>query len=225
MFPENAKELRRNEIRSALLQNLSAKDSSKQSHRKSHGAMRFLEMNKIMCDSWKSIHDFTRFVFEEFAEEGRGMYLKRIAEYDEKYPSSHKKKKIKLSNSIVMPKKSQPKVHADRTSPPKYVALDAPKAMEKNSLKLYRILTFSSLEMKSVVLLPMFPDIFDFEETSHVDTIPIDCVADISDICSVGVQPSSEYMLEDFAHLPFSPVEEEKEPKMWFTNCCCTAFQ
>lgn len=44
---KNEKELRRNAIRTVLLNNLSPKDTSKRSHRKSHGAMTFLEMNKV----------------------------------------------------------------------------------------------------------------------------------------------------------------------------------
>ena len=130
MSPEHVKLFRQTGIRSALREKLSPKDTSNRTHRKSHGCISFSEMNKIMCASWKSIDDFARSVFEELAEEGRGMYLKRIAEYDDKYPSSHKKKKIKLSHSIAMPKKSQPKMHVDRPSPLKYVAFDAPKAME-----------------------------------------------------------------------------------------------
>ena len=92
------KELRRDIIRSALVDNLSPKDNSKRSHRKTHGAMSFLEMNKIMCSAWKSVDDFGRSVFEELAEEGKQDQLKRLAEYEKMYPNSSpapkKKKKM-----------------------------------------------------------------------------------------------------------------------------------
>ena len=81
-------ELSRTEIRSALLNNLSPNDTRKRVHRKSHGAMSFLEMNKIMVASWKNIDDKTRCVFEELAEIGRRMYHKRVAEYEEDAASS-----------------------------------------------------------------------------------------------------------------------------------------
>ena len=81
MSPDHVKELCRTEIRSAFLQNLSPKDTSKRNHRKSHGCMpSFLEMNAVMSASWKSIDNFTRSVFEELAEEGRHIYHKRGAD-------------------------------------------------------------------------------------------------------------------------------------------------
>ena len=72
----------RTEIRSELLSNLSPNETRKRTHRKSHGAMSFLEMNKAMVSSWKSINDETRGVFEELAEIGRRMYHKRMADYE-----------------------------------------------------------------------------------------------------------------------------------------------
>ena len=76
MTPTQLNELSRAEIRASLLDNLVPKDTSQRAHRKSHGAMSFLEMNKIMVGSWKNINDTTRSVFEELAEEGRKMYTK-----------------------------------------------------------------------------------------------------------------------------------------------------
>ena len=93
------KKLRRDTIRSALVNNLLPTDNSKRYHRKTHDAMlSFLEMNKIMCSAWKSVDDFGRSVFEELAEEGKQDQLKRVAEYDKMYPNSSpapkKKKKM-----------------------------------------------------------------------------------------------------------------------------------
>ena len=53
--PENEKELRRNVIRSALLNKLTPQDNTKRPHRKSFGAMSFVEMNRFICDSCKFI--------------------------------------------------------------------------------------------------------------------------------------------------------------------------
>ena len=100
-------ELSRSEIRSELLTNLSPNETRKRTHRKSQGAMSFLEMNKHMVCSWKSIDEETRSVFEELAEIGRRVYRKRVAEYQEitnspgaspSCSSSSPKKKLKTSN-------------------------------------------------------------------------------------------------------------------------------
>jgi len=68
LSPGQVSELSKQEIRSALLPNLSPNDTRKRTHRKSHGAMSFLEMNKVMVASWKSVDEETRSVFEELAE-------------------------------------------------------------------------------------------------------------------------------------------------------------
>ena len=60
MTYEQTVELSRAEIRAVLLDKLAPADTSKRCHRKTHGAMTFLEMNKIMVGSWKSISDTSR---------------------------------------------------------------------------------------------------------------------------------------------------------------------
>ena len=131
MSLENVKWLRRTGIRSALQENLSPKDTSNRSHRKSHGCISFLEMNTIMCASWKSIDDFTRSVFNELAEEGRRMYRKRVAEYEENFQPSPKKKKIKPSSDTYAPKKSQVKIlHVDKPRNSKDVVLQSSQATD-----------------------------------------------------------------------------------------------
>ena len=116
MTPEQVQELRRSEIRSALQESLIPKDTRNRRHRKSHGALSFLEMNKVVVAGWRLVDDFTRSVFEELANEGRKMYHKRVAEYEAKYPNSApispKKKKNKLSTSstvVATSKKTQVK--------------------------------------------------------------------------------------------------------------------
>eukprot|EP00581_Thalassiosira_minuscula_P032732 CAMPEP_0183784910 /NCGR_PEP_ID=MMETSP0739-20130205/66231_1 /TAXON_ID=385413 /ORGANISM="Thalassiosira miniscula, Strain CCMP1093" /LENGTH=556 /DNA_ID=CAMNT_0026028901 /DNA_START=69 /DNA_END=1739 /DNA_ORIENTATION=- len=99
MSPKHVQWLRRTEIRSALLQNLSPKETRSRTHLKAHGGMSFVTMSKLMCDGWKFIDEFARCVFEELAEEGRKMYRKRVAEYED-LEASHKKK-IKTSNSTA----------------------------------------------------------------------------------------------------------------------------
>lgn len=82
------RDIRRNTIRSSLVNNLSPKDTSKRSHRKSLNAMSFLEMSKLMCDSWKNADKFGQSIFQELAVEGRLQHKKRVAEYNEMYPSA-----------------------------------------------------------------------------------------------------------------------------------------
>ena len=132
MTPTQLNELSRAEIRASLLDNLVPKDTSQRAHRKSHGAMSFLEMNKIMVGSWKNINDTTRSVFEELAEEGRKMYTKRLAEFEEMYPhlaasaspASPKKKKARTSSgaNTASPttKKIKVKSSSSTTNPKKF---------------------------------------------------------------------------------------------------------
>lgn len=82
------RDIRRNTIRSSLVNNLAPKDTSKRSHRKSLNAMSFLEMSKLMCDSWKNTDKFGQGIFQELAVEGRLQHKKRVAEYNEMYPSA-----------------------------------------------------------------------------------------------------------------------------------------
>mmetsp|Transcript_18999 Transcript_18999/g.40067 ORF Transcript_18999/g.40067 Transcript_18999/m.40067 type:complete len:521 (-) Transcript_18999:92-1654(-) len=104
MSDEHVRWLRRTEIRSALRENLSAKDEKSRNHRKSHGCISFLEMNEIVSVSWKSIDDFSRSIFEELAEEGRRSYRKRVAAYKEHLQASSPKKKKKKSKFSISTK-------------------------------------------------------------------------------------------------------------------------
>jgi hypothetical protein len=89
--------------------------------------MSFLEMNKIMVGSWKNINDTTRSVFEELAEEGRKMYQKRLAEFEEMYPhlaasaspAPPKKKKARTSSGATSPTTKKTKVKSSSTTNPK----------------------------------------------------------------------------------------------------------
>ena len=88
-------DLRRTDIRTALMNNLSADDApSKRSHRKSGkgSALSFLEMNKMMCTSWAQVDEFAKNIFRELADEGRALHKKRVAEYNSKYGSPAPKK-------------------------------------------------------------------------------------------------------------------------------------
>jgi len=102
MSPKEVNERRRKDIRAAMEENIAPKCNRHRSHRKTHGALSFLEMNKKMVNSWKSIDGFTRTVFEELADEGRMLYRKLIAEYEEEHPPPPKKK-AKISSSALTP--------------------------------------------------------------------------------------------------------------------------
>ena len=91
---ENEKEIRRAAIRSALLNHLHPKDNSSRSHVKTHGAMNFLEMGRVMSAAWKSIDDFSTTVFGELADEGRRSYFLQQAEYEKKYPTPSKNSRL-----------------------------------------------------------------------------------------------------------------------------------
>lgn len=106
LSPEQARSFCRAEIRSALLENLSPTDTAGRSHRKSHGCMSFLEMSNLVCASWKSIDSSTKSVFEELADEGRGMYHKRVLEYYGtalETPPKKKSKSITLGRDVEFP--------------------------------------------------------------------------------------------------------------------------
>lgn len=230
---DDVKQLRRDKIRAALVENLSPKDTSKRSHRKrslNGGGMSFLEMNKVMCSAWKSIDEYARSVFEELAEEGRGMYNKRVAEYQEKCSLSSPKKKIKTSSaaSIVTPLKTQkpkPKIRfVEGPATPTFV-YGAPAAaavvtpMTLTSTDYSSI--FDTLDLENDPL-PVFPGIFELDE-SELDTESIDaefnhgmldCVSadgrsdsDSSSYSPQSTSSGSEYY-DDFPQLPFSGFEE-----------------
>lgn len=174
-------ELRRNEIRSALIENLCPKDTSKRSHRKTHGAMSFLEMSKIMCDSWKSIDDFGRTLFEELAEEGRNLYHKRVAEYEEK-KSSPPRKKIKLSTPTSSPKEA------------KRINSAAAKAISPHATP---VSPMSKDDMKPEPL-PLFPDIFEQSEASSEESSEEDSPIPME---RVSKKMSSKVSVDDFMKL------------------------
>ena len=89
---DQVKETRRATIRASLHANISANQhAEKRSHRKTHGALSFVQMNKLMCNGWKGADDFAKEVFNELANEGRAVYHAQLAEYKKKYPSEQDK--------------------------------------------------------------------------------------------------------------------------------------
>lgn len=86
---QQARDIRRSEVRSALANNLSSKDNSKRSHRKqgNGSSMSFVEMSTIMCSAWQNIDEFGRSIFDELAEEGRQLHRKEIVEFKNKFPN------------------------------------------------------------------------------------------------------------------------------------------
>jgi len=109
---KDVNDLRRTDIRTALMNNLSADDApSKRSHRKSGkgSALSFLEMNKMMCTSWAQVDEFAKNIFRELADEGRALHKKRVAEYNAKYgaPAPKKMRYTVPSTSAPMPTQNQ----------------------------------------------------------------------------------------------------------------------
>jgi len=133
MSPKEANERRRNDIREAMKENISPKDNRHRSHRKTHGALSFLEMNKKMVNSWKSIDGFTRSVFEELAEEGRMLYRKRIAEYEEEHPSPPKKKARSPSSIAKLNAPSKKQLGTKTTATPERAVAASKQGQVMNS--------------------------------------------------------------------------------------------
>lgn len=213
-FDERVKNLRREKIRSLLVDNLGPKNSSNRSHRKTHGAISFLEMNRIMCDSWKSIDDFARGVFDELSNEGRNVHLKKVAEYEAKHcPSPQPKRKIRVSNSealIAMPMTTpKSKKHEDVkvASHIVNIMLDAPAAGGVLAVAPPPVspTSFDFLDVGSVSF-PFFPDIFDEDEELRSDDSH-------TDLLSAVTQSSEEHDLNDFPPLPFSHVYENEHQR------------
>ena len=87
-----------NEIRQTLASFLSAKDSPRSHKKVQDGDLTFQEITKILCGTWKSLDKHSLSIFEELAEESKGIYKRRLSEYEEgKSLLSHPMKKIKMS--------------------------------------------------------------------------------------------------------------------------------
>jgi len=201
---EHVRELCRAEIRSALEQNLAPNETRERVHRKSHGCMTFIEMSKIMCDSWKAIDGYTKTVFEELAEEGRKIYHQRVAEYDKKNALSPSKKNKTSATFSAVPehselKSAQCEIHTNETtSQCEASAVDIPmgtpmKTLERRASAPARVspaspmnvptdvpprITPTSLSSVSFCMepLPLFPNIF--ERQRHLpNSVSLDSMA------------------------------------------------
>jgi len=49
----------------------------KRSHRKTHGALGFVEMNRVMCSQWKTLDASIKSVFQELADQGKLLYQEK----------------------------------------------------------------------------------------------------------------------------------------------------
>ena len=112
--PEEINELRKRNIRNDMESNLSPRETSTRRHRKNtsaiNGGMGFLELGKLMNESWQNCDDFAKSVFSELADEGRELYKQRLAEYNASCDASSttpQKKKAKGGGvKKVLPSKS-----------------------------------------------------------------------------------------------------------------------
>jgi hypothetical protein len=80
--PKDAVLISRDVIRKEMRDNLLPFEG-KREHRKTHGAMSFLEMGRMMCDQWKAVDDAIKEIFVELAEEGKCLYRERLRRYKE----------------------------------------------------------------------------------------------------------------------------------------------
>lgn len=77
-------ELRRNKIRTALEGKiLPSSDNKKRRHRKAENgpSISFVQMGRLMTESWKNVDPFARQVFDDLAGEGRQHYKDALEEY------------------------------------------------------------------------------------------------------------------------------------------------
>lgn len=199
MTPEQVQELRRSEIRSALQESLTPKDTRNRRHRKSHGALNFLEMNKVVVAGWRLVDEFARSVFEELANEGRRMYHQRVAEYEAKYPNSapiSPKKKNKLSTSstaVATPKKTQVKplvLKKPPTIPFTDVFSLSPKATKQILAPCMAVVT-PPVTSKPSMSMPAATFGYVEDHDMDLDLDPMPFFSDISDVFENDVPSSS----------------------------------
>ena len=84
-------DLRRQNIRMDMGDDLSPRDTRKRVHRTNEGAMNglisFLELGNAISTSWKNCDSLGKAVFNELAEEARNQYRQRMEEYNSKMAS------------------------------------------------------------------------------------------------------------------------------------------
>ena len=51
----------------------------KRAHRKTHGTMSFVQMNRVMCDQWMVVDESIKSIFEELAVEGKQLYRQHLS--------------------------------------------------------------------------------------------------------------------------------------------------
>ena len=128
--------LRSTNIRTALKGKILPSDTTKRRHRKAVDgpSISFVEMGRMMTESWKNVDPFAKQVFDDLAGEGRAFYKDALEEYNrwndsnlgekedlineeeeegggEYYVSSNKSKKTSLKKSIQKNKKKAITVH------------------------------------------------------------------------------------------------------------------
>eukprot|EP00985_Skeletonema_marinoi_P033581 scaffold41658_cov226-Skeletonema_marinoi.AAC.3 len=121
-------ELRRTKIRSALDGKiLPSSDTKKRRHRKAANgpSISFVEMGRLMTESWKSVDPYARQVFDDLAGEGREYYRDALEKYTEVGvteeddcggPLRSSSKSKKTSSSKLSSKKNEKKVSVHKVS-------------------------------------------------------------------------------------------------------------
>lgn len=146
------------------------------------------------------------------------MYRKRLAEYEEKFPSAPEEKNTKSSSTVRTPKKYKAKkLHVDKPTSNDIIFV-TPNSTKKSFPPVVTNATPTSIGCLHPKLdtLSFFPDIFELEDTSVDEPIPMNCVSGVSDTAfSIVTHPSSEFMLDDFSHLQIFPdIFELEDPSV-----------
>ena len=76
LHPKDVYATSRDIVRREMQDNLLPFDG-KRSHRRSHGAIEFLEMGRMMCDQWKLVDEPIKEIFKELAEDGKKLHKER----------------------------------------------------------------------------------------------------------------------------------------------------
>lgn len=96
--PKDVYATSRDIVRQELQGNLLPSEG-KRLHRKSHGAIEFVEMGRMMCDQWKLVDEPIKKIFKELAEEGKKLHRER-------YKTSSSIQDIKNNDSAAIVEKS-----------------------------------------------------------------------------------------------------------------------
>jgi len=176
---------------------LSAKDSPRSHKKVQDGDLTFQEITKILCGTWKSLDKHSLNIFEELAESSKGIYKRRLSEYEEgKSLLSYPMKKIKMSVQ------QQPNLHMGVFYPTTAASIPPPPPLFN---------PVSPVSSKSVTSLNFGLNFFpnDYEQPINDQFSIHNCVSDAGssvadDIFSIGEHSVCSYKCGLDFPLPFN---------------------